>query len=38
MDYRISVKRPGTVKVSTEWKNDADLNLYLYDSRGKQLA
>lgn len=38
IDYSFRVVRPGTVKLSAEWEHDADINLFLLDNRGKQLA
>lgn len=38
IDYRISVRKPGTVKLSAEWNSDADVNLHMYDSKSKEVS
>nr|WP_206768036.1 S8 family serine peptidase [Brevibacillus formosus] len=38
MDYSIRVNEPGDLELSVDWKEDADVDLYVYNSRSKELA
>ncbi|GAA4701950.1 S8 family serine peptidase [Brevibacillus fulvus] len=39
VDYNISVKTPGTISLVADWDDeDADVDLYLYNSSGKKLV
>lgn len=38
MDYSIRVNKPGDLELSVDWKEDADVDLYVYNSRSKELA
>ncbi len=38
IDYKISVKKAGTVSLSAAWEGSADVNLIIYDSKNNQLA
>ncbi|MCM3141182.1 S8 family serine peptidase [Brevibacillus sp. MER 51] len=38
MDYSIRINEPGDLELSVDWKEDADVDLYVYNSRSKELA
>lgn len=38
MEYTIRTKKPGKLQLSANWEQDADVNLYVYDSKKKKLA
>jgi serine protease AprX len=38
VDYRIRLKKAGTIKLSAAWDGEADVNLYLYDRNNKIIA
>ncbi|MGC5323853.1 S8 family serine peptidase [Brevibacillus sp. SYSU BS000544] len=38
VEYSISVKKKGKVTATLEWEGDADLNLFLKNSKGKDVA
>lgn len=38
IEYSISVKKKGKVTATLDWEGDADLNLFLKNSRGKEVA
>ncbi|MGG1661228.1 S8 family serine peptidase [Brevibacillus sp. NRS-1366] len=38
VDYTIRVTKPGKLKLSAEWEGGADVDLYVYDNRNKQIA
>lgn len=38
IDYRITVKKAGTIHMSVNWNSAADVNLYLYDSKSKLIG
>jgi serine protease AprX len=38
MEYTIRSSKPGELQLSANWEQDADVNLYVYDSKKKKLA
>lgn len=38
MEYLIRVNEPGDLELSVEWEEDANIDLYVYNSRSQELA